>query len=138
MNMAGRESEEDAKKRLFWMAMDDPFLGPPSLKSGVEGMRLITLPSGEHAGFIMPMAGSGKYQRVGTIYIDPKYRGKGVGRDFVTHYFKDKFGQSWIRRDNKPSQNTFKAAGFYKTGRTSTVNGNFYEEWVNKPQTMDW
>ena len=132
------EYEMDTKERLLAMAMNDTYLGPDGLKVGVEGMELIVLPNGEAAGFIMPMNGTGSYKRVGSIYIDPKYRGKNIARDYVTQYFKDKAGQAWIRHDNKPSQGTFKAAGFYRTGRRVTVKGHPYDEWINRPQTLAW
>lgn len=132
-----QEHIED-KQRLLSLAMTDPFLGPESLKLGIEGMELITLPTGEAVGFVMPMKGNGQYQRLGSIFIEPKWRGKGIAQKFTIEYFKDKPGQAWIRPTNRPSQQTFKAAGFYKTGRTTTANDKLYEEWVNKPMTLRW
>lgn len=133
-----RESESEAKQRLFALAHDDPFLGAESLKPGIEGMQLITLPTGEHVGFVMPMKGTAGYFRVGSIYIEPRYRGKGHAGRFVAEYFKDKPGQAWIRPTNRPSQQTFYSAGFYKSGRTTNANGKLYEEWVNKPRMLGW
>ena len=132
------ESVEDAKHRLLDMAMNDPFLGPAALPVDINELELIITKNGEYAGFITPMKGGGNYRRVGSIFVDPKFRGKGVARDFVVDYFKDKPGQSWIRPDNKPSQGTFKAAGFFKTGKTQIANGKLYEEWVNQHQTFRW
>lgn len=132
------ETEDEAKHRLYTLAYSDPFLGGESLKPGIKGMQLITLPSGEHVGFVMPMAGTAGYSRVGSIYIEPKYRGKGIAGKFVAEYFKDKPGQAWIRPTNKPSQGTFYSAGFYKSGRTTNANGKLYEEWVNKPRMLGW
>lgn len=135
---ARQEPDEAAKWRLLDMAMHDPFLGPAALTVDITKLELIRLSDGTAAGFIMPMKGNGNYQRVGSIYIEPKWRGKGLARDFVIDYFKDKPGQSWIRPENKPSQGTFKAAGFFKTGKTLIANGKLYEEWVNQKQTFRW
>jgi GNAT superfamily N-acetyltransferase len=133
-----KETVEGAKQRLFDLAMKDPFLGPESLKAGLDGMELIFLPTGETIGFIMPMKGDGGYYRVGSIYIDPKHRGKRYAAQFIRQYFSNKAGQAWIRPENKPSQTAFLTSGFYKSGRKTTANGKVYEEWLNRPRTMGW
>lgn len=132
------ELDDDAKWRLLDMAMHDPFLGPASLTVDITKLELIRLSDGTAAGFIMPMKGDRGYQRVGSIYIEPKWRGKGIAEDYVRLFFKDKPGQAWIRPTNIPSQKTFQSAGFYRTGRTTKANGNLYEEWVNRAATFAW
>lgn len=138
MESGQKESVGDAKHRLLFMAYDDPFLGPESLKPGVAGMELINNSAGDYVGFVMPMKGDRGYQRVGSIYIEPKWRGKRIAEDYVQLYFKDKPGQAWIRPTNTPSQKTFRSAGFYRTGRTTKANGNLYEEWVNRAAVFAW
>lgn len=125
-----------AAKRLIEMALKDPRLGPSAVTLDATQLKWIMW-NDAPIGFYTPKLESDGRYRTGTIYLDPAYRGKGHAYLEVKGYFEDgdKPGRAWIEPTNKPSQNLYKRAGFYKSGRIthSKTTSRMFEEWINKP-----
>lgn len=105
--------EERRIAELIRMASKDRFLGDSVLEEPDSNLRLI-----HHEGEIAGVAwfrrqSDGRYQ-LDAIFVDPKYRGKGVASDFLITFYANKKGRAWVESNNHPSIAALKKAGFKK------------------------
>ena len=123
-------------KRLLKLALKDKWLGINAVTTDANQLVWIRH-DGKPVGFFTPKLESDGRYRTGTIFIEPKFRGKGLASNTVKAYFDDgdKSGRAWIEPTNHASQSIYKRAGFYKSGRIthSKTTSRMFEEWVNKP-----
>lgn len=105
--------EDQRVAELIKMASKDRFLGESVLEEPESNMHLI-YHEGELAGLAWIKRQSGGYYQLDSIFVDPKYRGKGVATDFLKIYYANKKGRAWIESDNHASVATFTNAGFKK------------------------
>ena len=120
---------------LFDQALKDRFLGPEALKNNLANIVPLTY-EGKTVGFSIPFKEMDDYWRTGSIYVDPKYRGKDVAGKFIREFSKDKLVRAWIEPANYPSQKAFKGAGFRNTGRKTHVGNKVFEEWISRTATL--
>jgi len=96
-------------------ASEDEFLGDVVYQRMTPA--LIEFKSGsELVGFAIPRLEQGFF-RVGPIYVDPKWRGKGVATDFLKSFFEHRSGRAYIEPNNTASKKSFEAAGCRYTGK---------------------
>lgn len=76
-------------------------------------------------GFYMPrtsLINGTLYHRVGGIFVDPEYRGKGLASKMIADFYKDKdYGLAYIEPDNVSSLRVFEKNGFIRDGM---ITGN--------------
>ena len=125
-----------SQQRIIDMALKDPHLGPAAIAKDASEIKWIIW-NDEPIGFYAPKLEPDGRWRTGTIFIEPAYRGKRHAAFEVEAFFENgaKPGRAWIEPTNKPSQNLYKRAGFYKSGRivNSKTTSRMFEEWINKP-----
>jgi len=105
--------EDDRIRELIRMASKDRFLGESVLEEPDSNMHLI-YHEGELAGLAWVKRKSDGYYQTDSIFVDPKYRGKGVAVGFLTIFYMNKKGRAWIESDNHASIAVFTKAGFKK------------------------
>lgn len=130
------KADNPAQKRLIELALKDPHLGPAAVTTDASKLTWIMW-NDQPIGFYTPKLESDGRWRTGTIYVEPAYRGKGHAYLEVKAFFEeeDRPGRAWIEPSNKSSQNLYRRAGFYKSGRVthSKATPRMFEEWINKP-----
>lgn len=115
------KQDTPALTKMLAEARNDQFLG--DVVYARKSDKMILMMDGQKLiGFAMPRLESGFY-RVGPIYVDPSYRGKGVAKDFLTWFFESRSGRAYIEPHNTASRKSFSAAGFVMTGKVH-VKGN--------------
>lgn len=100
---------------LMKMAAKDKFLGDIVYDQPSSRLRLI-YHEGEIVGMCWPRRESDGRYRTGPIFVDPHYRGKGIGTTFLKEFFSTKKGRAYIEPDNHASITMYKKAGFKKVG----------------------
>jgi GNAT superfamily N-acetyltransferase len=134
-------------KRLIDLAMKDPFLGPSSLKNNMDRITPLIY-EGKTVGFVVPFQEKDGYWRTGTIYIEPKYRKKGIAHQWIESFLEGKPGRAWIEPRNASSIAAYTAAGLTKSGKRTTApgTGRVFEEYLTEeagmeskvPNTLSW
>lgn len=82
-------------------------------------------------GFHAPYVGNDGYQRVGPLYIDPSYRGKGIAFNYIKEFLDGKKAKARIHEGNLASQKVFERTGFKKGELEET-------EWDGKKHQVRW
>lgn len=113
------ESAQDDKRvaELMKMARHDRWLGTIVDDQPMSRLRLIHH-EGEVVGMCWPRRESDGRWRTGPIFVDPKYRSKGIGTAFLKEFFATRKGRAYIEPDNYASINAYKKAGFSKVGNS--------------------
>jgi predicted acetyltransferase len=82
-----------------------------------DARRIVFLLDDDVVGFMTPREedrfGEGRW-RTGAIFVDKKFRGKGIAQEAIKDFFSKKKGYAWISNKNTSSQKAFYNAGFYK------------------------
>lgn len=115
MALEGHKEKEHRIAELMKMAAKDKFLGDIVYDQPSSRLRLIQH-EGEIVGMCWPRRESDGRYRTGPIFVDPHYRGKGIGTRFLQEFFATKKGRAYIERDNHASIAMYKKAGFKKVG----------------------
>lgn len=79
--------------------------------------RIVFLLGDDVVGFMTPREenrfGEGRW-RTGAIFVDQKFRGRGIAQQAIEDFFKDRKGYAWISNKNISSQAAFSKAKFTK------------------------
>lgn len=67
---------------------------------------------GNVVGFFTPRKVPGGPLKIGTVFIHPEHRGKGLAAKAVSDYVGDRHASTFIRSDNPASRKALTAAGF--------------------------
>lgn len=124
------EKIAEIEQKLLNKAEADEFLTgyvhPDKVKS-----RTAISHKGKTVGFMTPreVSKKGKWKgvwRTGAIYVDPKYRGKGVASKAIKDFYKDgKKGMVRVDVNNASSRKAFEKAGFKVVeGKDKVVDGD--------------
>lgn len=132
-----RFEKYDFKQTGQWMkiignAAEDPFLGGFVKTRPLKDFVGFFYDHNELAGFAIPRKDSDGYYRTGAIYVEPKFRSKGIAKAFVQDYFKDKKGRAFIEPDNTASIALFTSAGFVKTDKKVKHDGDELYEYLKE------
>jgi ribosomal protein S18 acetylase RimI-like enzyme len=106
---------------LILGALEEKFI-KRRLRLDYSKKAILILQDDEPVGFFTPKITNG-YYRVLYLYVDPVFRGKGIGVDVVKHFTKDIKSKAWIDYQNIASQKTFERAGFKKTEKEVNKKG---------------
>lgn len=111
------QADERDIEALLKAAAKDKYLGDFIYRKKLKDI-LVFYFDNIAVGFAIPRRDSDGYYRTGPIFVIEKFRRKGIAKEFITDYFKDRRGRSWIEEDNKPSIQLYKSVGFKATGKT--------------------
>lgn len=114
---------------LLSLAKADPEIGPYLLKP--ELYRAIKV-GDEFVGTIRKDA-SAEGAKIGSIFISPKYRGKGYASLAIEEALGEKAGFAFISPTNTASQNTFAKLGFTKGASKTFSDGEVLDIWQRGP-----
>lgn len=101
---------------LLRKSTHDPYLGDIALHKDPKDIIEI-LHGRVLVGFAIPRQDSDKRWRTGPIFIDPKYRGKGIGGKWIKDFFNRRKGRAYINPENVASIAVFTKAGFKETSK---------------------
>jgi L-amino acid N-acyltransferase YncA len=121
---------------LIANAMKEKFLGPASLNKHMENLVVIES-NGKPVGFYIPFQEKDGVWRTGSIYLLPEYRGRGIAKDVIAKFAKERRVRAWIERGNTASVRAFTAAGLAGTGRRLLVNGKHFDEYVTLEESLE-
>lgn len=120
---------DPATVRLVVMSSHDKYLGAGIFDKDLS--KLVTIDYlGTVVGFVVPNQERDGRWRTGPIFIDPKYRGKGIAKLFVGKFFQGKKGRAWIDDSNGSSIGTYTANGFVATDRVVEQDGIVCREYL--------
>jgi GNAT superfamily N-acetyltransferase len=110
----------DIPKSMFDMADEEHKANYSDWSNRDNGSKRVGIyHEGNLVGFYSPKK-SGDYWRTGTIYVDPKFRGKGLGTKAINDFFSQKKkGLAYIEPSNLGSMGAFTKAGFKEVKRTT-------------------
>lgn len=117
-------------------AMNERFLGPKSLDKHMENLTLINY-KGQVVGFHVPFQESDGVWRVGSIYLRPNVRGKGIAVELIREFIKNRRTRAWIEPGNANSIRAFTAAGMVKSDRRLTVSSKPFEEYISFQESFE-
>lgn len=103
--------------RLVRDATKDPQLGEFILQKKLSSIRVFYY-NDIPVGFAIPRRESDGRYRTGPIYVNPRYRHKGVAKAFVAEYFSGRPGRCYIEPHNIASIRLFTSCGFRRTSKT--------------------
>lgn len=107
---------------LIRKSTHDPFLGDIALQKNPKD--IVAIHHGlTIVGFAIPRKDGDGYWRTGPIFIDPLYRNKGYGGEWVKEFFKGRKGRAYINPTNTPSKALFMSAGFKETSKSIMDGG---------------
>jgi hypothetical protein len=113
--------------------LKDPELSGISLNGPAVGI----MHEGECVGWHAPRQDKGGW-RVGAIYIDPQFRGRGIAGSVVRDFLSDKDAADVpIRVGNESSERMFSSAGFVPTGREIVHEGETLHWWTRPKVTKE-
>lgn len=120
--------ERTIPEKLLIESTEDPMLSKLSVNIDSTMVRYGIEYEGRLVGFFTPRLDTHdgvQYWRTGTIYIQPAYRGKGLAKQAVQEFFRDKpKGLAYILPTNTPSMKTYKSAGFKPIKKTTHPANN--------------
>jgi len=124
---------------LIEASIKNDFLGE-IVRERLNNQIVVFVYDGQYAGYAVPRQ-EGLYWRVGPIYVDPKYQGKGIAKAFITSFFEHRKGRAYIDPANLSSSKAFLAAGFRKTGKVLRGSrGDLLDqyEWTPSSKALQW
>lgn len=133
-------SGKDPKiQHLIEDSIKNDFLGE-IVRDRLNHQVVVFVYDGAYAGYAIPRQ-EGAYWRVGPIYVDPKYQGKGIAKTFIQGFFATRKGRAYIDPKNLASGKAFIDSGFKKTGKVMRGSrGDLLEqyEWTPPSKTLGW
>lgn len=126
----------DDIKQLIDLALKERFLGPAALDKHMDN--LVEIKSGAKlVGFYIPFQESDGVWRTGSIYLLPQYRGKGIAKDVIREFSKDRAVRAFIEPGNAASIRAYTAAGFVRTGKPRFANLKQFDEYISSSVEME-
>ena len=113
---------------LRTLASADKFLG--EIIHDRKDQHLVIHHDGMPVAFAIPRQDKDNRWRSGPIFTHPDYRGRGFGKELLSHIFDNKSGRSFIEKDNIASKKSFESIGFKPSGRIIKYDGEELHEYL--------